>query len=178
MSALDMALRMWPMWALGFMMILIAVTTGNKDLLKVDRKSVFSWVKILAIISAMRAVIFYFSWDYSKEMFKAVSWLPLETTTMVWWEDAAHTLPLLLLFRLIGTSKRVWPIHALAFTLVWASFLMGHVYQGWFAAILISAYIPYTLNLSKEKGLGTIMICHVLYDLATIGLMQFMLRVM
>lgn len=178
MSALEMAMQMWPMWILGFFMLYVTVTTGNADLIRVDRKTVIKWLKFLSVITVIRAVLWYFTWDYSVNRFEAVSWLPWETTTMVWWEDAAHTLPLFLLARLIGTKWKTWPVHALAFTVIWLSFLTGHLYQGLGSAILISMYIPFSLKLGKEIGLGTLMINHVLYDLATLLLIQGMIRLM
>lgn len=178
MSAFEMALRMWPMWALGLFMIMVAFRSDNQDLLRIDRPSVKKWVKFLCGLTLFRAAMFYFTWKYQSGGFEAVSWIPWQTTLMVWWEDAAHTLPLLLLARLIGTEKKTWPIHALAFATIMVAFGAGHIYQGLVPAIALSFYIPYTLKLSKTKGLGTIMICHVLYDLSTILLIQSMLRFM
>lgn len=178
MDALDMALRMWPAWMLGFFMIMATILSGNKDLLRVSKPAIIKWTKILGGITLLRILLFYFTWDLQADKFETVSWLPWQTCTMVWWEDAVYTLPLLLLYRLIGTSKKTWPIHAIAFLMAWVSFGSGHMYQGAMAAIFISFYIPYTLRLSKSVGLGTIMIGHVMYDLATILLIQTMIRFM
>ena len=93
----------------------------------------------------------------------------------VFWEDMLHALPLILLQKLIGTQKKTWPIHILATAVIMASFGLGHTYQGAFAAFALSFYIPYSVQLGKKFGLGTVMICHILYDLSTILFLKFML---
>lgn len=178
MDVLELASHLWPMWMLGLFMILATIYAGHKDILSIDKPTVIKWIKFLCVISVFRALMLYLMWDTMKENVSAVAWIPWQTTMMVWWEDAAHTLPLLLLMRLIGTEKKTWPIHAIAFLPIWLSFLCGHLYQGLGNAFLVSLYIPFSLNIAKDKGLGTLMINHILFDLFTLSLIQTMLRYM
>jgi hypothetical protein len=59
-----------------------------------------------------------------------------------------------------------------AIATVMVSFGLGHVYQGWAAAAMLSFYIPFTFKKGQEVGFGTVMLCHTLYDLATILVMK------
>ena len=46
--------------------------------------------------------------------FQAVKTLPIGAVFFVGWENLCFSVPLVLLRRMIGTSKWTWPIHALA----------------------------------------------------------------
>lgn len=179
MSLQEMILHYLPMWLLGLFMIFITIKSGNKDILKINKPSVVSWAKFLVISTVLKAIFMYFTWNAATaDQFSNISWIPWQLTLTVWWEDAAHTLPLFLLYRLIGTSKKTWPIHALAFLIIWLAFLSGHLYQGFMPAVFISMYIPFSLYFARSRGIGTMMVNHVLYDFSTIILVQGMLRIM
>lgn len=179
MGITDFALAMWPSWTVGLLMMLATVYSRNSDLLKIDLKSVKTWIKFLILITIGRAVFLSLMWDTKiVSGIVDVSWIPWQVTLTVFWEDAAHVLPLLLLMRLIGVEKKTWPIHIAALLFMWTSFGVGHIYQGILSAIYISFYIPITLRIARDKGIGTVMICHILYDLCTIILVQTMSKVM
>lgn len=173
-----MALRMWPMWMLGILMMVITIVSGHKDLLRVDKAGLKWFGKILVSVTIARLILFSLLWQFIAHRFAPIAWLPWETTLMVFWEDAAVTLPLLLLMRFIGTSKKTWPIHGFFILLMMTAFGSGHLYQGIGSAVFISAYVPVTLWVARKKGLGTVMICHILYDLCTILLIQGMMKVL
>lgn len=46
----------------------------------------------------------------------------------------------------------------------------GHLYQGYFVAALLSLY-PYFVSYKygKKYGYGTVMLCHITYDLSIVG---------
>lgn len=180
MDFLELALRMFPFWLLGLFMIFLTIKTGNKDILRVDFQSIKKWAFFLIGLTIYRAAYLWYFWKTAsvQNSVETVSWLPWQTTLTVFWEDAAHALPLILLMRLIGTKKWTWPIHAIAMIIIAAAFGSGHMYQGIMAVILLSFYVPLTIKTAKIRGLGTIMICHVLYDLSTILLIKYMMRVM
>lgn len=173
-----MTLQMYPHWILGALMVFAAIYSGNKDLVRVQLKTVFKWTKFLALITVIRSILMYFTWDYQKASLSDISWLPLEPLTMVWYEDMIHTLPLLVLIRYTADWKFAKYIQNSAIFIVWFSFFTGHIYQGIIPASLISLYIIYSLKASKEIGLGTLAINHVLYDLSTLALVKLMLKVM
>lgn len=59
-----------------------------------------------------------------------------------------------------------------------AVFGLGHLYQGWLAAVLLSAY-PYFISYhyGKKHGYGTVMVAHVIFDiviLSNIHIMTFL----
>lgn len=176
MSAEDIVARMWPMWVLGIFMILIAVFSSNRDLLRIDKKGIWKWIKFLAYISVLRFVVFYIAWDFLKDTFADVSWLPLSTTATVFWEDAFYSLPLLMLARQLGESRKWFQYGSMA--LLSLAFGSGHIYQGFGAVAMLTCYVPITNKLAKKYGIGTIMAGHVMYDMSTLGLIKLMLGFM
>lgn len=174
----ELAIHMLPMWGLGIFMLMALFVSGHRDLLRVDLKALRTWVLFLVGLSIYRAILF--STPYGKEMLKhtleATSWLPWQGTLFVFWEDLAHTVPLVLLRRWLGTRWFTWPVHAVALILIMVEFGSGHLYQGILPAVMLSFYIPYTMSLGQKKGFGTIMIGHILYDLSTVLMIQYMAR--
>lgn len=161
---------MYPYWLIGAFSVAATVAAGYKHLVRVEKRAVFAFVKFMAMITVYRAIFFqlFGNFKYVKDAVANISIIPWEATLTVFWEDACHGLPLLLLRQLIGTKKWALPIHLLATLAVMVEFGMGHVYQGIFAATLLSFYIPYSIRLGKKFGFGTVIVCHTLYDLITI----------
>ncbi len=169
MSFTDFALRMFPYWCLGGLMFWATWKSDYKDLLRFDAKAFAKFSLYMLIISLIRYHMI--KWIVSMgggANFQAVKGLPIGAIFFVPWENMAHSLPLVLLRRMIGTSKWVWPIHALAMAMIMISFGSGHLYQGVTAAMFISLAVPFDVHWGQKVGFGTTMCCHVLYDLATI----------
>ena len=80
----------------------------------------------------------------------------------VWWEDLVFMTPMYFAFEKFGKNRYTIGL-AVALSLTFAS---GHLYHGYLGA-LSSALIPYFImyNYAKRTSIGTVMVCHVLYDL-------------
>jgi hypothetical protein len=169
-----------PAWMMGFMVVTMTILAGYKDLFRVDVKSVIKWCGFLGLSAIYRFILLKYFPNFQpvKVNLGDIVWIPWQTTLMVWWEDACHILPLILLFKLIGKRWFTWPIHFVAISMTMIAFCLGHLYQGPIAAMLISLYIPFGILTARDKGLGTMMICHVLYDLSTILVIQYIVRTM
>lgn len=169
MSFSEFAFRMFPYWGLGALMGWAIWKSDYKDLLKFDIKVFAKFFLFMLAISAFRyfliRTIVHFA---GTDSFQAVNKLPIGAVFFVFWEDLCHSVPLVLLRRMIGTSKWVWPIHALAMIGVTLSFGSGHLYQGFLSAAFISLYIPWSVGFVQKNGAGTIAVNHTLYDLLTI----------
>ena len=109
-----------------------------------------------------------FSQGIGLEQAQTAYMLPIGGTAFVGWEDLCYSFPLVLLKRMLGTSKWMWPVHMLLLAFVMLSFFTGHTYQGVFAAAMISFYIPYAVRFIEKNGVTTLMLGHMLYDFATI----------
>lgn len=170
MNIKSLILTMYPYWILGAAVIWATIKAGYADAVRVEKKAIFNWLKFLGSITLYRIVLFKLFPNISmfRDAAHSILQIPWPMTLTVFWEDACHGLPLLLLQRLIGTKKWTWPIHGILTALVMLEFGMGHVYQGLFAAILLSCYVPYSIKMGKKVGFGTVMVCHTLYDLVTI----------
>jgi hypothetical protein len=178
MDIKSIAAVMYPYWLMGAFVIWATIKGGNKDVVRVEKKPLMSWIKFLVIITCYRIVMFkLFAHGTSlEETAKTITTIPWPLTLTVFWEDACHGLPLLLLRNFIGTDKWwKWLIHAPLLAMVMLEFGLGHVYQGVFAAAMLSLYIPYSIHLGRKHGFGTVMIGHTLYDLTTILSLKFLL---
>lgn len=169
MSFTEFALRMFPYWCFGALMFFAIWKSDYKDLLRFDAKAFGKFLGFMLAVSAFRycliSVLVHFGMGSD---FSAVNKLPIGAVLFTPWENLAHSVPLVLLRRMIGTSKWTWPIHALAMAVVMISFSSGHLYQGVAAAMFISLAIPADIHWGQKVGFGTTMCCHVLYDFLTI----------
>ena len=169
MSFTQFALRMFPYWSFGGLMFWAIWKSDHKDLLRFDLKAFAKFFTFMLAVSAFRYCMISIIAHYvGTDSFQAVNKLPIGAVFFVGWENLAHSIPLVLLRRMIGTSKWTWPIHILAMAAVMVSFSCGHLYQGVAAATFISLAIPFDIHWGKKVGFGTTMGCHVLYDFMTI----------
>lgn len=169
MSFTEFALRMFPYWALGGIMFWAIWKSDYKDLLRFDLKTFAKFFAYMAVVSIFRYFMIKTIIHYGAgSNFQAVKGLPIGAVFFVFWEEMAHTAPLILLRRMIGTSKWTWPIHGLATAIVLVSFGLGHVYEGVFAAMIIPLYILFGISFGQKRGLGTLMAAHTLYDFLTL----------
>lgn len=172
MTMLEIATNMWPLWLFGIFMMFMTYKSGHGDLLKIDKKCVKKWTIFIAILSLYRYLVLRYT-GVQQDMSGALT-IPWQAALTVSWEDACHGLPLVLIERFTNKLKYGKLLLLPAIALVTASFGLGHVYQGLGAAAALSLYVPYTFWAGKKYGFGTVMICHVLYDLATLGLLHWM----
>lgn len=175
MTFTEMALRMYPYWIMGLFMLFVTYQSKHRDLLRIQWKSVGKWILFLGGLTVYRIVLFKYFGDheYLKEAAEGALTIPWQATLTVFWEDLCHTVPLVILSRWLGNDK-LWKkaLTWLAIIAVMISFGLGHVYQGAIAAFVLSFYIPFTFKKGQEVGFGTVMLCHVLYDLVTILTLQ------
>lgn len=171
MTFQEMALRMYPFWVVGILIIFIVYFTKYRNLLRVEWKSIKKWLLFLCAITIYRILIFkiFKNNHILHNTTSGVSIVPWQVSLMVFWEDAVHCLPLVIFTLMLGKNK-LWKRVISRASIVCMMFLfgLGHIYQGYLAALMISLYIPYTFKKGQEIGFGTIMIAHTLYDLATL----------
>lgn len=171
MTFQEIAMRMFPYWMMGLFMLYAVYQSSHRDLLRVEWKPLAKWIMFLGAITIYRVTIFKIFQDQQQlqDMTSGAMMIPWQATLTVFWEDACHTLPLVILSRWLGDDKW-WKkgIMWAAIAGVMVSFGLGHVYQGWIAAAFLSFYIPFTYKKGQEVGFGTVMLAHTLYDLVTI----------
>lgn len=176
MTVLEFAMRMYPYWIAGWTMLLAIYFSPYRELLRVDKKAVVKFSKLLVILAAFRMVVFFFFADRILPHVQGANFLPWETSLTVFWEDALHTLPLVIGALMMGMDK--WykkVIYYVAMVIVMIAFGLGHTYQGMLAAFALSFYIPFTIEKGRQYGFGTVMICHCLYDLSTMLVLKHFL---
>ncbi len=170
MDAKQMAEAMFPAWILGFMMLYLVKNSKYANLIRVEKEGLIKFAKFLLVLTAFRfGYLKFLASDATLEGIKYItSMIPISTIPGVFWEDACNALPFV-----IGESmfrKKKWykwlrlPILA---TLC-LSFGSGHSYEGLGAVLAMTCYIPFTMNLGKKYGFGTVMLCHIAYDMLTL----------
>jgi len=170
------ALAMFPYWILGIMVIGSVILAGQKHLLRIDKKAIFKWMKVLILITIFRTIVIELcKHNGAAEIPKFAEILPWTISLTVFWEDACHGLPLLLLKKMLDKKKWAKFIFIPILILTMISFGFAHVYQGFIAAFVLSFYIPYSVRMGEKYGFGTVMICHILYDAATLLFAKYFL---
>ena len=180
MTLQEIALHLWPEWLMGLVMIFLVLKSSYASLLRIEPKPVFAWAGLLTISTAIRCGLFllFLKSGLPTAPFKAqlagVDSIPWAASLGVFWEDACHSLPLVIL-GLMWPSKWMKPFRILALILVMIAFGLGHIYQGFIAAFLLSFYIILSMKMGKKYGFGTVILCHTLYDLFTILTVKWMI---
>jgi hypothetical protein len=175
MNFTQFALHMYPYWIVGILIICLVLASNFKDLVRIDKTALKKWVLFLVIMTSIRFLLFKLLVPHSvSSLLKGPASIPPLVGLTVFWEDAVHGLPLLILRKLIGVKKWTKPLHAILLGLVMFEFGLGHVYQGGIAAAFLSLYVPYSIKLAKKYGFGTVGIGHMLYDIFTIMLLKFL----
>lgn len=171
-----MAEQMWPCWVAGMTMLYLVKNSSHSDLLRVDKAGLLKFAKLMLAITAIRFVVLKFlTPDMVLEQAKAIAdMIPLPATLGVFWEDACHTLPLALAALLYSKDSWYRVLRIPMLLIVMLAFGSGHIYQGMIPAILLSFYIPFTLKLAKKYGFGTVMLCHMAYDLITLCTIKYL----
>jgi hypothetical protein len=173
-----MAANLLPFWIAGATMVCATIASGYKDLLRIDKKAVLKFVGFMCAVSLIRFVTFKIAMSNPvlekqlKDNLAPMLQVPWQGTLFVFWEDAMHTLPIILTSVLLAGQKYAKLIEYLMMAFIMVSFGLGHTYQGTLAAIFISFYIPFAVNAGRKYGVGTVMACHTIYDLATILLFR------
>lgn len=151
---------------IGFFLLLYA-TWKHKEIVRVEFDKVGSFLGFLAFLTCWRIAAFSFGESlgipppaYPRMLEEHGMW----RLFMVWWEDLFYVLPM---FWIIKKFKP-W-IAGILIVLISMEFGSGHAYQGAMGVIITSLY-PYFISYryGKKYGLGTVMMCHVIYDFATV----------
>ena len=175
MDLKTMAENMYPFWILGIMVIGAVIAAGKKHLLRVEMKPVVNWSIFLVLLTLWRMLVAKLSAYHGMHGTEETFIIPWTASFTVFWEDACHGLPILLLRQLIGVHR--WWAKILNWSLLiltMISFGMGHLYQGVLPALILCFYVPYSIRCGKKYGFGTVMVCHSLYDLVTLIFIQYL----
>lgn len=176
MTISEVAMRMWPCWLAGFTMLLLIWKSEYKSILAVDIKAIGGFLKFMIGVIAIRYLLFPFLYgNMDPEVLKQMAnFIPWQTTSMVFWEDAVFILPLILLAKNYGEKKWYKYLSTPLLIANMITFGSGHMYQGPIAAACLSMYIPIVMNIAKKYGAGTTMICHICYDMITLIALKLM----
>lgn len=141
--------------------LLVIALLFFRNAIRIQWQSVASFCGFMCLVTALRFAAFEVSGAPSVHPYITFSGL-----SMVFWEDMFHAFPIWLARDYFKLSKWIWIPIAVGLSLMFAS---GHIYLGltWAATTLIYPYFI-SYRLGKQYGFGTVMVCHILYDVATI----------
>lgn len=171
------ALHLWPSWLLGLSMLGVTLKSKFKELVRVEKQPMIEFGKFLCQITLFRVLTFGILTQFPmfKNQYHTIASIPWEATLFTFWEDMVHGLPLIMLKKMLGDKWYHKLFYKLAFALTIFSFGIGHLYQGVFAAAMISFYIPFSIEKGEKYGIGTVCLCHMAFDLATVLTARIML---
>src|SRR4051812_40640784 len=165
----DVAINLLPSWFMGLSIIGITYLSSCKEALRVHTETVKKWTTMLLVVAAMRSLSYLINPEFCFERAQIIAQIPWQATPFVFWEDACHGLLLYLVSKTFKEGSKLGSlVWAITCGLLMAEFGLGHMYQGIPSALLLSLYVPISYRLGKKYGFGTVMICHVLFDLITI----------
>lgn len=179
MTFKEMALRMYPFWLTGALLLFATIKAGYGHLVRVEKQALKDFFSFMVKITIFRVILFTFFPGVVDFMMgdakSAINTIPLGATAFVFWEDMVHILPLVLLFSKLNDSKAANYVRIGLTAATMFAFGMGHTYQGWIAAFMLAFYVPIVTKLGEKYGVGTVMICHTFYDLATLITLRLLL---
>jgi hypothetical protein len=137
----------------------------DPNTVRIQVKSVVKFVLFMLLVTLIRLPLAWLQQKFlGAEAVNLATMPPVWSLFLVGWEDMFFVVPLYYIQR-IDKEKKVFPYLALIMS-VWFGF--GHLYQGIFAVFVTALYPVFiSLKYGKRVGFGTVMVCHVIYDLMT-----------
>lgn len=179
MDVREMAEQMMPCWILGAAMLYLVKNSKYAKLIRVEKEGLFKFARFLVMLTAFRFLYLKFIAPESvvAGIQQISNIIPWQTTLGVFWEDACNALPLVIGESLFKKKKWYRAIRLPLLALMALSFGFGHSYEGLGAVIAMTCYIPFTMRLGKKYGFGTVMLCHIAYDMLTLLSFKFFLGI-
>jgi membrane protease YdiL (CAAX protease family) len=134
---------------------------------RVEKDKVYKFLRFMWYVTLVRVVVYMLlsTPNAAQDPNSPMNKIELLSILGVYWEDAFFTLPILILERL-KVNKAIL-IVLLGFNAI--SFALGHLSYGLLWAAITLLYVPFiSYKYGKLNGLGTVMVCHILYDLITL----------
>ncbi len=158
---------------IGIIFLIVALIYFNKDT-RIEFDKVASFLAFLTVVTCIRIGYNSLFTLPSEIMANAINegrifqpWSLLR----VWWEDCFFVLPIFF-FSKTKISKTWFVFVILAYSIAFAS---GHLYAGYLWAG-ITLFYPYFVSYRYgiRYGFGTVMVCHVIYDMVTFCTVKLM----
>lgn len=149
-------------------LIFCAVFIFDRKLLRVQLKTIQTFLTLMALMTFFRLAIFSFASSLGIDILglnQGIGNIPFWRFATVFWEDAFFAIPIYYMVDKLKWSKYIYmPIVAVGSIV----FGLGHMYQfemAFFATLIIPYFVFYKAG--KKYGFGTSMICHILFDMIT-----------
>jgi len=154
---------------IGLFITILAIWRDPK-IMRVDFKSINTFITIMILFAMFRLVLFSLSNDIFQldvvSLNQGVDQIKFWRLALVFWEDAFFAIPIYYMKDKWKWSKYIWIPIVIALSI---QFGLGHIYQhpyAFFAALPVPYLLFYIFG--KKYGFGTTMICHILFDMFTI----------
>lgn len=150
--------------------ILLYKNYKKDEFIRIEWDALAKFVGFMAIITMVRFcmadIAMMFSPETIESVTRSVQGIGVGSTLFVFWEDVWFVMPIAFIMRKIFPTHK--KIATLLIVLISVIFGMGHLYQGYMAAVL--ALYPFFISYryGKKYGLGTVMLCHMFYDFVTV----------
>lgn len=161
------------LWALAAVFILVS-SLEFPGICKITKSKVFEFVRFMAWVTLIRVGVAYLSGAHYKDPDpnSPMNTINLLFTLGVFWEDVFFTLPILIAEKM-GASKVT---KGMMIALSSMAFASGHIAYGFPWSLITLAYVPFvSYKYGRKHGLGTVMICHILYDVITLASVRYLM---
>jgi hypothetical protein len=171
MTSHEVLTHMLPAWILGLVILFFTYRSKYQYLLRVEPKA----VKFLTCFVFVLGIVRYFCYQKFHQMtiipvdLKAAQAIPWWVALGVYSEDAIYVLPFVIFKDVVHGKKYMRLFYYALMFLMCLSFGAGHLYQSVATGIFMMFYIPIMMDLVRQFGVGTTMICHTIFDLVMIA---------
>jgi len=160
----------------------------HPHLLKVDRPSVLKYGTLIVVINFLKVVglSLYAVFKEPEALLHTAQifdLIPPNALLAVWWEDCFYVLPFLIIMQRIDAVKNYWlkSIYLISSTVLFLiaalHFMAGHAYQGP-AGMVTIIYPIISFFVARRKGLGTMLILHILFDISAVATFWAFIKVL
>lgn len=147
----------------------------DKETVRIDYKAIRKFLIFMGCLSLFRMIIFYLTSNIIAT--EVVKTIPFTSLFWVFWEDAFFVLIPLALKKIIPKTGKMLYVNNIVFAIAMSGmsllFMYGHSYQGniGYLTVIYPFLIAYRYGI--KVGFGTVMVCHVLYDIITYSTIKY-----
>lgn len=145
--------------------LLAVVFYKDRQVLRIEKDSIWKFFKFVLTFKLIFLVLYVVLFRIFEVAPPSVPAPPLHYLPMVWWEDVLFSLiPIYYGYKFLPR-----PLATAVAIIVSFFFALGHLYQGWIGLLLGIYPFFISYRYGKKHGYGTVMICHVIYDVMVIS---------
>jgi len=143
----------------------------ERNFMRIEARTVAKFIGFMGILSLWRYFAITKLGFLDPDMIEVSKQIFFPSLLLVFLEDAFFVLPIVACKKFRDSNVITYTVAAF-FSLLFAS---AHLYQGLGGFFFALFYMHMSYKYSHKHGMGTVMICHILYDICTLALFRFLI---